>query len=339
LTELNISINMHSLINLQMCNNYLLKVINFLNYSKNRETPIENKTSDLSFLQKKRKSEQPFLNNQWNYMTPKKDINFSILNQTDEKSETNGFLAEPIRLPNCKSSTELSFEKQKSQFNQLNEIENLIKKMINSNSEYQKLDLKDNNLDFYEKLFKDGKNDIVKNIEISKFKNVNRENNNLFRLINVNNNRNDLIENNCGKANDEGNNKRTKVKSIINNKLVYSNSKGIDLVHYSKNFQKPKKLFLINEKPRRSIFRGVSKNGNLWQVSIMINKNKPYIGTYPSEDLAAKIYDILAIKYKGNDAKTNFMYSESQIRKICNSDIDFKSKNLEKIISELLSDN
>ena len=126
---------------------------------------------------------------------------------------------------------------------------------------------------------------------------------------------------------------------MINNKLVYSNSTGTNLYHYSNNVQKSKKIIFIDVGRRRSKYRGVSKNGNQWQVLIMINKSKSYVGTYTTEDFAARVYDILAIKNRGNKAKTNFIYSESQIRKICNTDIDIKSKNLKEIISELLKEN
>ena len=44
---------MHLLNNLQMCNYYLLRTINFITDLKNRKTPTENKASDLLFLQKK----------------------------------------------------------------------------------------------------------------------------------------------------------------------------------------------------------------------------------------------------------------------------------------------
>ena len=101
---------MQSLKNLQMCNDYLLRIISFINNSKNKQVPIESKVSDLLFLQKKRKSDQHFLNYQWNYMTPKKEVDFSLLKQTDLKSETNAISLEPNGLPNYNSSSELSFD-------------------------------------------------------------------------------------------------------------------------------------------------------------------------------------------------------------------------------------
>ena len=334
---------MQSLKNLQMCNDYLLRIINFINNRKNKQVPIENKVSDLLFLQKKRKSDQHFLNYQWNYMTPKKEVDFSLLKQTDLKSENNAISLEQNGLSNYNSSSELSFdyniEKKNFRYKRLDEIEYLLKKIINSNNENQKINLEENDLGIpgKNKYFKNEKIDDDKNTELSKFKNANRKSNNLFKVMNVNDN--DIIENNCSKKYDEDNNKRSEVKVMINNKLVYSNSTGTNLYHYSNNVQKSKKIIFIDVGRRRSKYRGVSKNGNQWQVLIMINKSKSYVGTYTTEDFAARVYDILAIKNRGNKAKTNFKYSESQIRKICNTDIDIKSKNLKEIISELLKEN
>ena len=69
---------------------------------------------------------------------------------------------------------------------------------------------------------------------------------------------------------------------------------------------------------RGSKFRGVSKNGNQWQVLIMINKKKRYIGNYRTEEEAATSYDIVAIQNHGKKAKTNFYYSPEQINIIKN---------------------
>ena len=311
-----------------MCYNYLLKTIDFINERKKRETPIENNASDLLFLKKKRKFEQPFLDSQWNDMTPKKEIDFSFLKPIDAKSETNGFSSDPNRLPNCNSSTEFSFDynnkKQNSQCKLSDQIEELIKIKINSNNDNKKIDLEENNLDFHNKFFNNEKNNVVKNSERSELKNVGET---LFSYFN------------CDKINDKGNNKSSGTKVMMNNKFVYSNCKGTNLYLYSNNIQQTKETFLINAGRRRSKYRGVSKNGNQWQVLLMANKSKSYVGTYTNEDIAARVYDILSIKYRGDKAKTNFIYSESQIRKIFNTDIDVKANNLNEIISDLLKDN
>ena len=331
-----------------MCNYYLLRIINFINNLKNKEAPIENNNlSDLLFLQKKRNFEDSFLHYQWNKcMTPKKEVNFSLFKQIDIKSEASAFTSEPNGLTNYSRYTEFSLDnnikKQNYREKRLSDIEYLIKKIINSNNENQKIDLEENDLDFHEenKFFKNEKNNFDKNAEIFKFKNFYRKSNNIFKVMNINNNGNDIIKNNKYDKNDDGiNNKKSEVKVMINNKLVYSNSNGTDLYHYSNNFQKSKKIIFIDVGRRRSKYRGVSKNGNQWQVLIMINKSKSYVGTYTTEDFAARVYDILAIKNRGNKAKTNFIYSETQKKKICNTDIDIKAKNLKEIISELLKEN
>ena len=61
---------------------------------------------------------------------------------------------------------------------------------------------------------------------------------------------------------------------------------------------------------------------------MMINKKLSYIGTYPSEEIAGSIYDILSNKYRWIKARTNFIYNHKQIEKICESNIDIKSKNI-----------
>ena len=63
----------------------------------------------------------------------------------------------------------------------------------------------------------------------------------------------------------------------------------------------------------------------------MINKKKIYIGSYPVEEDAARIYDILTLKFRGIKAKTNYYYNYEQIKKIQALDI----KNIFLIISKL----
>ena len=57
---------------------------------------------------------------------------------------------------------------------------------------------------------------------------------------------------------------------------------------------KKKNIFKVSNKISR--YRGVSKNKKKWQVYIRINKKNTYFGSYSCEKIAAKIYDIMAIK-------------------------------------------
>jgi len=67
---------------------------------------------------------------------------------------------------------------------------------------------------------------------------------------------------------------------------------------------------------RGSKFRGISKNGNSWQILVMINRQKKYLGTLPSEEQAARFYDRVSIQYQGLKAKTNFAYTAAQVDQI-----------------------
>ena len=56
----------------------------------------------------------------------------------------------------------------------------------------------------------------------------------------------------------------------------------------------------MKTKSRGSRFRGVSKNGSKFQVFIMIHKKKRFIGVFEDEEVAAKVYDKLAIIFHGH---------------------------------------
>ena len=76
-------------------------------------------------------------------------------------------------------------------------------------------------------------------------------------------------------------------------------------------------------------------NGRKWQVLIMINKKKNYLGNYLDEDLAARIYDIQAIKTWGIKARTNFVYNKNQIKNIYNKKIDIKCNDISDIMAQI----
>ena len=112
------------------------------------------------------------------------------------------------------------------------------------------------------------------------------------------------------------NSKETSDCTTLNNDIcieedMNSNQFGhVQVTMNGKNF--------IKRGKRGSKYRGVSKNGNQWQVLIMVNKKKRYIGNYKTEDEAAASYDIVAIQNHGKKAKTNFFYTIDEIHKIKN---------------------
>jgi hypothetical protein len=61
---------------------------------------------------------------------------------------------------------------------------------------------------------------------------------------------------------------------------------------------------------RGSRFRGISRNGNGWQILVMMKQKKMYLGSLRDEEQAAKFYDRVAIQYQGIKAKTNYSYSK-----------------------------
>jgi hypothetical protein len=127
------------------------------------------------------------------------------------------------------------------------------------------------------------------------------------------------------------------IKVLKNNKVVYVNNFLLNSYSTSKNIKKLDKIAFIRRNKRSSRFRGVSKNGNQWQVLMMIKKRKLYVGSFASEELAARIYDVLTIKSRGIRARTNFIYTSKQIKNIYDKDIDIKSKNIYEVISQLVA--
>jgi hypothetical protein len=125
------------------------------------------------------------------------------------------------------------------------------------------------------------------------------------------------------------------IKVLKNNKVVYINKDLLNSYSTSRYIKKFKKINFVIRKQRSSKYRGVSKNGNKWQVLMMINNKKFYLGNYPSEDLAARIYDIQAIKSWGVKARTNFVYNNNQIQKIYNTKINIKSNDISDILAQI----
>lgn len=68
-----------------------------------------------------------------------------------------------------------------------------------------------------------------------------------------------------------------------------------------------------DESFRRSHFIGVSRNGPNWQALICIKKRKTYIGTYETEEEAARAFDLYSLLLHNTSAKTNFGYTKAEI--------------------------
>ena len=191
------------------------------------------------------------------------------------------------------------------------------------------------NLEIKNKAFK--KNNLYKiensnsiYIDKSISKNDNLKTTNINKDINIKENKNNkqnkerifLIEK---KSNIISNEIRVKK----NNKMIFMNKCLIK--------QKKKNKNIINEKKlRKSLYRGVSKNGKNWQAIVSSKYFKGYIGTYPTEELAARVYDLVSIKNSGIKAKTNFQYNSHQIQKINEAIVNFKAKNIEEIILKII---
>ena len=83
--------------------------------------------------------------------------------------------------------------------------------------------------------------------------------------------------------------------------------------------KKKAQYFKIDRKTkRRSGFRGVSRNGASWQVLMMINNVKTYIGWYDTEEEGALVYDIVSILFKLRKARTNLSYSKAKLLNLLN---------------------
>lgn len=124
----------------------------------------------------------------------------------------------------------------------------------------------------------------------------------------------------------------------INQSINYSIKKNNKMIFINKNLikKKIKNNDFKEFKKRRSVYRGVSKNGKQWQTIITHKGIGKYVGLYRTQEIAARVYDIISIKNKGIKAQTNFKYNVIQIQKISEAIIDFKSKNIEEIISNLI---
>ena len=105
--------------------------------------------------------------------------------------------------------------------------------------------------------------------------------------------------------------------------VLKDNTKHLNIYKKSKNIFINKKK--IKFRIKSSKYRGITKIKKKWQVYILIKGKNTYLGSYSSETIAAKVYDIMAIKNKGNKAITNFKYDSRQINEISNIDININN--------------
>jgi len=309
-----------------------------------------------SFLQKKRNSDESNNslennNSQFNFLEQKRGQNFFKNNPNENKEneidieiDSNKIISDTNSNSNISIINNSNLIEKQNKSNNSNNKESNENHIVNNILNTSNIDIIRNNTNenifkdiFKKQLDNDNKNSklnpseyniIIKNKYFNITNTVSEEkfNDNNNNIININ--KKEL----SSSAEPENNNE---VKVLKNNKAVYVNSCLLNSPSASKNLKKLNKIAFIGRSKRSSKFRGVSKNGNQWQVLLMHKKGKSYVGTYNSEEFAAKIYDILAIKYRGVKARTNFKYSFQQIKKIGETDFDIKSKNLEDIITLL----
>ena len=143
------------------------------------------------------------------------------------------------------------------------------------------------------------------------------------------------IEKNISKKSVLDNKTNNKIKVLKNKKIVYINADLLDKYSVKKIIKKSKNINFVKINKTYSKFRGVSRNGNQWQVLIMSNNKKYYLGSYRSEEFAAKVYDIFAIKMKGIKARTNFTYNNIQIKNIFEKNINIKNDEIAEIMMQI----
>ncbi len=102
-------------------------------------------------------------------------------------------------------------------------------------------------------------------------------------------------------------------KRVFNNKFEYDSSlnKNSEVV-FSDLFANQS----VYSKGKGTPYRGVSKNGNRFQVILFIQGKKRYVGTYATVEEAARTYDKLAIVFHGLKARTNYKYTKEEYDEI-----------------------
>lgn len=264
---------------------------------------FEKNYNELSFLNNKRMA-----NNSEKYYSDLHILNDNIYNKKSIlKNEFNTKKNQIFKI--CKDFSKLKFINY-SNFNKINRNKNY----YDNNNLYE--------IENRDYIFINNSN--VKKNKLNKSK-INKDINELKNTINICSN--EMISD----INKKDNLNKNEIRVKKNNKFVYMNKLLI------KTKIKPKEI-IFEKKRRSSRYRGVSKNGSKWQVIISSKYNKGYIGNYETQEIAARVYDIISIKNKGIKARTNYEYNIHQIQKINEEYIDFKSKNIDEIILQLINE-
>ena len=321
LIELNKIINIQSQKTAELTNNLFKNIelyssnnnLNYFNY-------IKENNSDRFLLQKKRRLIKNNINNSFNKKEIQNEINFTIKKIPKRKNNI---------VTNSNSEIEANFISKLKELKSLKYNELMLKEI---ETMYNKLS-RINHINNYNLNINNNINNIFNSIIMNnQEKNYNLINNNLIYNNNIfEQNKND---NDKAQINPSENGNSHNIKVIKNNKVVYADPNFVNEYTLFKKENKNKKII---KGKRRSIYRGVSKNGNQWQVLMVHNKGKSYVGSFFSEEIAGRVYDILAIKKKGIKAKTNFIYNNEQIKRITEANIDIKSKNIYEIIDNMLN--
>ena len=287
-----------------------------MHFKNKNLSQINQKFPNESFLQKKR-----------NHQTNSLFNNSEIIFEENKYFINNSFA---IYKKDIEQTNYIQNKNEKLNENKINEF----KKELKSNDNPKlNIILNDSNINNLDSLSKNN-NKNINNIE------------NILKVFPENNKINTShVQNNINKNNKElfiitheknaKDNKNNDIKVFKNRKIVYINQSLLNSYNTSKNLKKAKNIAFIGETKRSSKYRGVSKNGNQWQVLFMNHNKKSYVGSYSSEEVAARIYDILEIKKRGIKARTNFKYNNIQMKKIKDMDIDIKSKNINDFIDNL----
>jgi len=263
---------------------------------------------------------------------------------TSEEKPNELYMLKRKREPGCfytKIDHDIFFQKEKS-FSIINSKLENIRQINESKNDINiiKLEPNNNEINNLKKIFSESQNSL-NHKEYNKSKVfIDEKKGNLFNNSSANRNPSTNlkyfnIEKNINKKSIIDFDTSNEIKVFKNKKIVYINKDLLNNYSTSRNIKKTKNINFVIRNKTSSKYRGVSRNGSNWQVLIMANNKKYYIGNYSSEELAARIYDIHAIKMRGIKARTNFPYNNVQIKNILKKNINIKYDSISEIMKQI----